>query len=138
MESNEKFNLSRLWLCAEQDLAMYRKYREKEVAAAARGLISVFRELAPGMLEKRDRGRGADLASAPLDYGAQTLRDRIEGADLLEEAERREREADEKEDEEGEGEEGESGEEDGEEEEEDGEVSGEEEGECHATSGIAP
>lgn len=98
---------------------MYKKYREKEVAAAARSLISAFRELAPGMLEKRDRGRGADLASAPLDYGAQTLRDRIEGADLLEEAERKDREAEE-------GEEGAEGDDD--DEDEDADVSADDEG----------
>eukprot|EP00884_Botryococcus_braunii_P012226 jgi/Botrbrau1/21003/Bobra.0144s0020.2 len=80
-----------------QDLAMYKKYREKEVATAARGLISLFRELAPAMLEKKDRGRGADLAAVPLQYGAQVLRDRVEGADLLEQAEQQDvEESDEK------------------------------------------
>ena len=40
---------------------MYRKFREKEVATAARGLIGLFREINPAMLAKRARGRGADL-----------------------------------------------------------------------------
>ena len=40
---------------------MYRKDRNKEVSTAARGLISLFREINPAMLAKRDRGRGADL-----------------------------------------------------------------------------
>lgn len=71
-----------------QDLALYKKYREKQVATAARSLIGLFRELAPAMLEKKDRGRGADLEAVPLQYGAQVLRDRVEGADLLERAER--------------------------------------------------
>ena len=73
-----------MWLlCGLQDLALYRKYREKEVASAARSLISLFRELAPGMLEKKDRGRGADISTAVKAYGASHAVDRIPGADLL-------------------------------------------------------
>ena len=74
------------WLsCCElmQDLALYKKFRNKEVASAARGLIGLFRELAPGMLDKRDRGRGADVAVAPLSYGASRVASRVEGAELL-------------------------------------------------------
>ncbi len=66
-----------------QDLALYKKFRNKEVASAARGLIGLFRELAPGMLDKRDRGRGADVAVAPLSYGASRVASRVEGAELL-------------------------------------------------------
>ena len=69
-----------------QDLALYKKFRDKEVASAARGLIGLFRELAPGMLEKRDRGRDADLQAAPLAFGARLPADRVEGADLLQAA----------------------------------------------------
>ena len=32
--------------------------------------IFVCRELAPGMLEKKDRGRGADVGLRPMEYGA--------------------------------------------------------------------
>lgn len=53
------------------------------MASAARGLIGLFRELAPAMLEKRDRGRGADVDAAPLSYGASRAASRVEGADLL-------------------------------------------------------
>ena len=66
-----------------QDLALYKKFRNKEAASAARGLIGLFRELAPGMLDKRDRGRGANVAVAPLSYGASRVASRVEGADLL-------------------------------------------------------
>ena len=66
-----------------QDLALYKKFRNKEVASAARGLIGLFRELAPGMLDKRDRGRGADVALTPLSYGASHVALRVEGAELL-------------------------------------------------------
>lgn len=33
-----------------QDLAEYKKFRDKEVATAARGLIGAFRDLNPGVL----------------------------------------------------------------------------------------
>lgn len=69
-----------------QDLALYKKFRDKEVASAARGLISLFRELAPGMLEKRDRGRDADLQAVPQAFGARLPADRVEGAELLQAA----------------------------------------------------
>ena len=52
-----------------QDLAEYSKFREKAAASAARSLVSLFRDIAPGMLEKKDRGRGADLGAVPLAYG---------------------------------------------------------------------
>lgn len=67
-------------------MALYKKFRDKEVASAARGLISLFRELAPGMLEKRDRGRDADLQAVPQAFGARLPADRVEGAELLQAA----------------------------------------------------
>lgn len=69
-----------------QDLIEYRKFRDKEVATSARALLGLFRELAPGMLAKKDRGRGADLNAVPVAYGATKIAHRVEGADLLEEA----------------------------------------------------
>ncbi len=66
-----------------QDLVLYKKFRNKEVASAARGLIGLFRELNPSLLEKKDRGRGADLEAAPLSYGASQVQSRVEGAQLL-------------------------------------------------------
>lgn len=69
-----------------QDLTAYKKFRNKEVSSAARSLIGLFRELAPGMLEKRDRGRGADLAAGMRQYGAAQIATRVEGAELLERA----------------------------------------------------
>ena len=44
-----------------QDLTEYKKDRDKGVRMAARSLIALFRELAPGMLVKKDRGKTADL-----------------------------------------------------------------------------
>lgn len=42
------------------------------------------------MLVKKDRGRGADLERQRDIYGAAHVRDRIDGAELLEEAIKRE------------------------------------------------
>ena len=72
-----------------QDLVMYKKFREKEVASAARSLITLFRDLAPGMLEKKDRGRDADLTAGPQAFGARVPMLRVQGADLLQQAELR-------------------------------------------------
>ncbi|KAK9862024.1 hypothetical protein WJX84_008292 [Apatococcus fuscideae] len=66
-----------------QDLVGYKKFKDKEVSSAARGLAGLFREIAPAMLAKKDRGRGADLEAAPLQYGANVVADRIMGAELL-------------------------------------------------------
>ena len=72
-----------------QDLAQYKRARDKPVATAARALISLFRELAPKMLEKKDRGRGADLDRDVDAYGSEKVLDRIEGAELLQREESR-------------------------------------------------
>ncbi|GLC55364.1 hypothetical protein PLESTB_000976900 [Pleodorina starrii] len=68
------------------DLAQYKKFREKEVAAAARGLIAAFRDINPEMLAKKDRGRGADLALKPREYGDSGVATRVDGAELLQQA----------------------------------------------------
>lgn len=72
------------------DLVMYRGFRDKEVASAARGLISLFREVAPKMLQRKFRGKGANLEARPPGYGEVKVMDRIAGADLLEDAIRNE------------------------------------------------
>ncbi|GFR43447.1 hypothetical protein Agub_g4529 [Astrephomene gubernaculifera] len=68
------------------DLAQYKKWREKQVAAAARALIGAFRDINPEMLAKKDRGKGADLALKPREYGDQGVATRVDGAELLERA----------------------------------------------------
>ncbi|GFH22547.1 protein SDA1, partial [Haematococcus lacustris] len=69
-----------------QDLVAYKKYKDKQVVNAARALISLYRELQPELLAKKDRGRGADLASRPRAYGEASVAERVDGAALLEEA----------------------------------------------------
>jgi len=77
-----------------QDLAQYKRARDKPVATAARALIGLFRELAPSMLEKKDRGKGADLELGVKAYGSFVAADRVDGAELLErDAARQRREA---------------------------------------------
>lgn len=44
-----------------QDLVQYRKSKDKGVQMAARGLLSLYREVGAEMLKKRDRGRDAAL-----------------------------------------------------------------------------
>ncbi|KAI0332066.1 actin cytoskeleton organization and cell cycle progression protein [Cubamyces sp. BRFM 1775] len=71
------------------DLIEYRKSRDKAVTAAARGLLQLFREVNPGMLKRRERGKEASMGMAkgsqPLPFGhsAQAAVD-IEGLVLLE------------------------------------------------------
>ncbi|KAI0637296.1 actin cytoskeleton organization and cell cycle progression protein [Trametes polyzona] len=71
------------------DLIEYRKSRDKAVTAAARGLLQLFREVNPGMLKRRERGKEAAMGMAkgsqPLPFGhsAQAAVD-IEGLVLLE------------------------------------------------------
>ncbi|CAG9463549.1 unnamed protein product [Pedinophyceae sp. YPF-701] len=69
-----------------QDLVQYKKHRDKQVSAAARSLMALFREIAPGMLERKDRGRGHEIERTLGTYGERKVSDRIEGADLLEQA----------------------------------------------------
>lgn len=66
-----------------QDLAQYKKSRDKPVSNAARGLIALFREIAPGLLEKKDRGKGADLTRELKRFGEGAASERIDGVDLL-------------------------------------------------------
>lgn len=44
-----------------QDLVQYRKSKDKGVQMAARGLLSLYRDVGAAMLKKRDRGRDAAL-----------------------------------------------------------------------------
>ncbi|KAI9754810.1 MAG: hypothetical protein M4579_004535 [Chaenotheca gracillima] len=44
-----------------QDLVMYRKSKDKGVVMAAKGLLSLYREVGADMLRKRDRGKAATM-----------------------------------------------------------------------------
>ncbi|XP_071452488.1 protein SDA1 homolog [Hetaerina americana] len=68
-----------------QDLVLYRNYRERSVAMAARSLISLFRVANPDLLKKRDRGRPteASLELKVKQYGEVDAKDYIPGAEVL-------------------------------------------------------
>lgn len=55
------------------DLVDYRKSRDKPVTAAARGLLQLYREVNPGLLKRRERGKEASMGVGsgrqPLPYG---------------------------------------------------------------------
>lgn len=70
------------------DLVEYRKSRDKGVVIAARSLLQLYREVNPGLLKRRERGKGASMGMAagaqPLPYGHQRATTDIDGLDLLE------------------------------------------------------
>ncbi|KAJ2232309.1 Severe Depolymerization of Actin [Coemansia sp. RSA 485] len=74
------------------DLVMYRKHKNKGVMMAARSLLSLYREVNPEMLHRRDRGREATMnikngttsKKDILGYGETRAADGVEGIELLE------------------------------------------------------
>ncbi|KAL4970423.1 SDA1 family protein [Aspergillus stella-maris] len=71
-----------------QDLVMYRKSKDKGVVMGARGLLSLYRDINPEMLKRRDRGKDASMN---LQHGTQKEKrfaaqeaGGIEGLELLE------------------------------------------------------
>lgn len=71
-----------------QDLVQYRKSKDKGVQMAARGLLSLYREVAADLLRKKDRGRDAALGLRAGDRQAGRFGEvqggEIEGLELLE------------------------------------------------------
>ncbi|KAF1914604.1 SDA1-domain-containing protein [Ampelomyces quisqualis] len=71
-----------------QDLVQYRKSKDKGTMMAAKGLLSLYREVGADLLHKRDRGKDASMgirAGTVKDrrYGEETIGG-IEGIELLE------------------------------------------------------
>ncbi|XP_076895970.1 uncharacterized protein LOC143548771 isoform X2 [Bidens hawaiensis] len=66
-----------------QDLVLYKKSHEKAVSSAARSLISLFREICPSLLVKKDRGRPTDPKAKPKAFGEVTVPSDVPGAELL-------------------------------------------------------
>ncbi|KAG4419495.1 hypothetical protein IFR04_007369 [Cadophora malorum] len=78
-----------------QDLVMYRKSKDKGTMMAAKGLLSLYREVGADLLKKRDRGKKATMGikSGSIKerrFGEQEVGG-IEGLELLEEWKRNER-----------------------------------------------
>jgi protein SDA1 len=79
-----------------QDLIQYRKSKDKGVMMAARGLLSLYREVNPEMLPKKDRGKEAALGLRSGErkerrFGEEAIGE-IEGLELLEKWKEAERE----------------------------------------------
>ncbi|KAL3649829.1 hypothetical protein CASFOL_006232 [Castilleja foliolosa] len=68
-----------------QDLVLYRKSNEKSVSSAARSLLTLFREVCPSLLVKKDRGRPIDPKARPKAFGEVHVSSNIPGVELLEE-----------------------------------------------------
>ncbi|KAB8437433.1 hypothetical protein FH972_025111 [Carpinus fangiana] len=71
-----------------QDLVMYRKSKDKSVMMAAKGLLSLYRDVGPDLLKKRDRGKEAAMQLRTGErekarFGEQQV-GTIEGLELLE------------------------------------------------------
>ena len=71
-----------------QDLVMYRKSKDKGVMMAAKGLLSLYREVGADMLKKRDRGKEAAMGLRSGERKEQRFGEEaageIEGIELLE------------------------------------------------------
>ncbi|KAH7279730.1 hypothetical protein KP509_37G033500 [Ceratopteris richardii] len=65
------------------DLALYKKSREKAVSSAARSIVAIFRQMYPSLLEKRDRGKGANILAKPKAFGEAVIQSNVPGIDLL-------------------------------------------------------
>ncbi|XWS34685.1 hypothetical protein CRYUN_Cryun21dG0058600 [Craigia yunnanensis] len=66
-----------------QNLALYKKSHEKAVSAAARSLITLFREVCPSLLVK-DHGRPMDPNARPRAYGEVNVLSNVSDIELLE------------------------------------------------------
>ncbi|CAH9077732.1 unnamed protein product [Cuscuta epithymum] len=68
-----------------QDLVLYKKSQEKAVSSAARSLVTLFREICPTLLIKKDRGRPSDIKARPKAFGEVNVVSNVPGIELLEE-----------------------------------------------------
>ncbi|KAL8856496.1 MAG: hypothetical protein Q9178_006895 [Gyalolechia marmorata] len=71
-----------------EDLVTYRKSKDKGTMMASKGLLGLYREIAPDMLQKRDRGKEAAMGLRSGERKDQRFGEeavgRIEGLELLE------------------------------------------------------
>lgn len=70
------------------DLIEYRKSKDKGVITASRGLLSLYREVNPGLLKRRERGKAAAMGTLEMsvpEYGHSNEPKGIDGLELLEE-----------------------------------------------------
>ncbi|KAI3878836.1 hypothetical protein MKW92_008135 [Papaver armeniacum] len=66
-----------------QDLVLYRKSHEKAISAAAHSLLTLFREVCPSLLVKKDRGRPTNPKARPKAFGEVNIASNVSGLELL-------------------------------------------------------
>uniref|UniRef100_A0A0V0IS19 Protein SDA1 n=1 Tax=Solanum chacoense TaxID=4108 RepID=A0A0V0IS19_SOLCH len=66
-----------------QDLVLYKKSNEKAVSASARSLLTLFREVCPSLLVKKDRGRPTNPKARPKAFGEVSVVSSVPGIELL-------------------------------------------------------
>ncbi|XP_015061474.1 protein SDA1 homolog [Solanum pennellii] len=67
-----------------QDLVLYRKKtNEKAVSASARSLLTLFREVCPSLLVKKDRGRPTNPKARPKAFGEVSVSSSVPGIEFL-------------------------------------------------------
>lgn len=71
-----------------QDLAMYKKFKNKGVVASARSIVNLVREWYPSLLKRKDWGKDLSTDTSkqqmrPTAYGAVSIATGVDGADLL-------------------------------------------------------
>ncbi|XP_049407257.1 uncharacterized protein LOC125870785 [Solanum stenotomum] len=66
-----------------QDLVLYKKSNEKAVSASARSLLTLFREVCPSLLVKKDRGRPTNPKARPKAFGEVSVASSVPGVELL-------------------------------------------------------
>lgn len=68
-----------------QDLVLYKKSHEKAISTAARSLVTLFREICPSLLVKKDRGRPVNPKARPKAFGEVSVANDVSGLELLQE-----------------------------------------------------
>jgi hypothetical protein len=73
-------------------LCLFKEFKNKTVAAAAKSLVNFFRDVCPELLPKKMRGRFAEITEDnnkdSFIFGAEKLNKDIEGIDFLKKAEK--------------------------------------------------
>ncbi|GAB2215483.1 hypothetical protein Droror1_Dr00019869 [Drosera rotundifolia] len=68
-----------------QDLVLYKKSHDKAVSSAARSLVTLFREICPSLLVKKDRGCPIDPKARAKAFGEVNVASDVVGIELLKE-----------------------------------------------------
>ncbi|RZC68641.1 hypothetical protein C5167_031831 [Papaver somniferum] len=66
-----------------KDLVLYRKSHEKAISTAARSLTTLFREICPLLLEKKDCGRPSSPKTQPKTFGEVNIAINVSDLELL-------------------------------------------------------